>query len=75
MADDVASEAIDNDADGMDQDAVVALFGRESLPAPRRHTTRKEWKGRQPFVPKKHDFRPKPWSELKQPVGLPSFMP
>lgn len=75
IADEVHPEAIDNDAGGMDQDTAIALFGRASLPAQRRHTTRKEWKARQPFVPKKRDFRPQPWSELKQPVGLPSFIP
>jgi hypothetical protein len=75
IADDVHSEAISDDAGGMDQETAIALFGRASLPAQRRHTTRKEWKARQPFVPKKRDFRPQPWSELKQPVGLPSFIP
>lgn len=62
-------------ADAMDQEVVDALFGKDKLPAQRRHKPRKQWKARPPFVQKRHDPRPKPWSELKHPVGLPSFMP
>lgn len=64
-----------DEAEGMSDEDIVALFGRDALPTQRRQTGRKQWKARKPFVPKKPDMRPKPWSELQQPVGLPSFSP
>lgn len=75
------SQAVDADTDvaieteAMDQDVADALFGKDALPAQRRHTPSSKWKARPAFVQKRHDFRPKPWSELKQPAGLPSFIP
>jgi transposase-like protein len=65
----------DDEAEGMSQKDIIALFGRDALPAQRRQPGGKQWKARKPFAPRKHDIRPKPWSELQQPRGLPSFIP
>ena len=50
-------------------DAAEAMIGPETKPG------RRKWKRRAPFVPKVVSARPEPWSELKRPLGLPSFIP
>ena len=65
----------DDETDGMSQKDIIALFDCDALPFQRRKLGGKQWKARKPFAPKKHDLRPKPWSDLQQPRGLPSFIP
>ena len=62
----------------MSRDDVEKAFGTEAaekMYGPVQKPSRREWKGRKPFAPKKPSVRPEPWSELKKPVGLPSFTP
>ena len=68
---DLASDEVE----GMSEEDIVALFGYGALPAKRRQPNGRQWKPRKPFAPKRPDIRPKPWSELSRPMGLPSFIP
>lgn len=73
----VANEII-ADEGRMSRADVEKAFGEEAaekMYGPAEKPSRREWKGRKPFAPKKPSVRPEPWSELKKPVGLPSFTP
>ena len=64
-----------DEAEGMSNEDIVALFGHGALPVQRRQRSEGAWKPRKPFASKKPDNRPKPWSELQRSIGLPSFIP
>lgn len=68
---------IANEHGVMSREDVIKAFGpdaAEALLGPEKKS-RRQWKARKPFVPKRLSTRPEPWSELKKAPGLPSFVP
>lgn len=72
----VAREIV-NDDGVMSREDVIKVFGPDAADAllGPENKSRRQWKARKPFVPKRPSTRPEPWSELKKPLGLPSFTP
>lgn len=72
-----AAEGTAADEGRMSRDDVVEAFGRDvadGVFGPDRTAGRRRWKVRKPYAPKVPSMRPEPWSELKKPAGLPSFV-
>lgn len=61
----------------MSREDVVSAFGRDTAEEAfgRERPDKSKWKPRKPYAPKVPSRRPEPWSELKRPLGLPSFVP
>lgn len=78
-ADSIAvAKEIAADEGRMSREDVAKAFGEEAAEkafGPEEKPTKRKWKRRAPFAPKKPSARPEPWSELKKPAGLPSFNP
>lgn len=71
------AQELSADEGRMSREDVVKAFGPEAADGvfgPKTSTKRK-WKPRAPYAPKRPSTRPEPWSELKKPPGLPSFIP
>lgn len=62
----------------MSREDVVAAFGEAAAKitfGPDDGAAERKWKPRKPYAPKPLSSRPEPWSELKTPSRLPSFVP
>jgi transposase-like protein len=69
---------IAEDEGRMSREDVEKAFGpeaAESMFGPEKRPSSRKWKPREPFAPKVTSKRPEPWSELRKPLGLPSFVP
>lgn len=72
------AEEIEADDGRMSREDVAKAFGQEAADKAfglEENQSKRQWKGREPFAPKRPSVRPEPWSELKKPTGLPSFTP
>lgn len=73
----VAGEIV-ADEGRMTREDVATVFGEEYAEqtfGPVEKQSSRKWKARKPYAPRKPSVRPEPWSELKKPIGLPSFTP